>query len=67
MNINEVELATNLAHNATYDEMFNDEKVNSEEELFENNEYTREAQILFDAYYSYFYNEIIKTEQKDEL
>ncbi len=67
MNINEVELATNLAHNATYDEMFNDEKVNSEEELFENNEYTREAQIIFDTYYSYFYNEIIKTEQKDEL
>lgn len=63
--INETELATNLAHNATRDEMINKDIINDESEMWVKSEddeevdvYTDEAQEIFNRHFDYFIFEI---------
>ena len=73
--INNVELASNLAHNAARDEMMSetskgDFKINSEEEMCiydEDNDcliYTEQVQEVFNRWYDFYYDEIEKVRQK---
>lgn len=62
--INIVELSSNLAAKATFDEMVSSNLISDEEEMFakvENEEmtiYTEAAQEIFNRHYDYFYDEI---------
>ena len=64
MDINEKKLSSVLAHNATEDEMFRDEKITNTDQMWvtsntkKHEYYTEETQKIYDRYYDYF-NEII--------
>jgi len=64
MDINEKKLSSVLAHNATEDEMFGDEKITNTDQMWvtcnteKHKYYTEEAQKIYDRYYNYF-NEMI--------
>ncbi len=68
--INIVELASELADNATKDEMINREFIISDEERFTVDldsgdlMYTEDAQDIYDRWYDYFYNKIEELEIK---
>lgn len=68
--INEVELASELAYNATVDELVIYEEIyETEEYLFEENEdgelvYKEGVQNVFDRYYDYYYGLIFKCSEK---
>jgi len=71
MNINEVELASNLAHNATKDEIFSplsDLEITNEDDMWEEDEnentiYKDKVQDVFNRWYDYFYDEITKCKE----
>jgi hypothetical protein len=62
--INKIELASELAHGMAKDEMFIDELIADEDDMFVNGEtedvivYTEEAQDIFNRWYDYFLSEI---------
>ena len=64
MDINEKKLSSVLAHNATEDKMFGDEKITNTDQMWvtsntkKHEYYTEETQKIYDRYYDYF-NEII--------
>ena len=60
--INMVEVASELAHDAMINEMFRDEIIITEEEVFieddETTKYTDTAQEIFNKHYNYFYDKL---------
>ena len=68
--INLVEVASELADNATKDEMINREFIISDEERFTVDldsgdlMYTEDAQDIYDRWYDYFYSKIEELEIK---
>jgi hypothetical protein len=69
MEINEIELACNLAHNSMYDEVtreeWDGEEILSEEDLYEfenadTSKYKEEIQEVFNRWYDYYLGEIEK-------
>lgn len=69
MEINEVELASKLAHNGMYDEvtspLYDKTFVTNEEELYDidkegNTTYKEEYQSIFDRHYDYYYDMIFE-------
>ena len=58
-----MELSCNLAHNAAKDEMFADNLIANEDEMVIGDDtlnYTDEAQVIFNRWYDYFFDEINK-------
>jgi phosphoserine phosphatase len=68
--INKIELASELAHDMAKDEMFRNELITDEDDMFINGEtediiiYTEEAQDIFNRWFDYFISEISSIEIK---
>lgn len=66
MNINEVELSCVLSHNATVETMVFDGSIIDSDGVWEDDidnecsKYSDKAQKIFDKYYDYFYDMIVK-------
>jgi bisphosphoglycerate-dependent phosphoglycerate mutase len=63
--VNILELASNLAEKATIDEMIANGSISNESEAYveeteESTRYTEEAQDVFNRWYDYFYDEILR-------
>jgi bisphosphoglycerate-dependent phosphoglycerate mutase len=63
--VNILELASNLAFSATIDEMIANGSISNESEAYveeteESTRYTEEAQDVFNRWYDYFYDEILR-------
>lgn len=67
--VNEVQLATDLAQQATIDEILNDDNspYSSEDDLIEISDevdgmtvYKEDVQVVFDRWYDYFYESIMQ-------
>jgi len=63
--VNILELASNLAEKAMIDEMIANGSISNESEAYveeteESTRYTEEAQDVFNRWYDYFYDEILK-------
>jgi len=61
--VNILEVASNLAHDMTKDEMFREELITHEDDMTIGKDvltYTEEAQDIFNRWYDYFYDEINK-------
>lgn len=62
-----VETSSRLAHNAMIDELFRQEIIISEEEVYQDDgTYFDFAQKVFDRHYDYFYNELYSTTYKSK-
>jgi bisphosphoglycerate-dependent phosphoglycerate mutase len=63
--VNILELASNLAEKAMIDEMIANGSISNESEAYvketeESTRYTEEAQDVFNRWYDYFYDEILR-------
>lgn len=66
MEINEIELASNLAHDRTAFELISNEILNNKDEMYKNInaetlEYTEDVQITFNEWYDYYLTKIENT------